>query len=437
LTATRNPARDARGLSRLAVDATLGLTDLVEALHGRIARTPVRLTGAAGAAVERVTGQVYRSIRGATRAIGGGIDALLARLVPLVRELPDTPQRDALVAALNGVLGDHLAASGNPLAIPMELVHDGKAVDLAPGALAKRVRRPSTTLVVAVHGLCLSDRHWERDGHDHRPALAGALGADVLSLRYNTGLHVSVNGRALAGQLEALVEAWPVDVARVVVVGHSMGGLVARSAAEYGARAQHRWRAALDTLVFLGTPHHGSPLERAGHGVDVLLASLPYAAPLARLGQVRSAGITDMRYGSVLDDDWVGGDRFARTRARRHPLPLPASVDCHAIAGSLDAVRADRRRMRGDGIVPLASALGTHRDPRFDLAVPATRQWIAAETGHLALLASRAVTARMLEVLSRGASASASSRDPGDRDRPRSGRSPGTSPPAPRRARAR
>jgi hypothetical protein len=399
---SRHPVRDLRGVGRLAVDATLGLTDLVEALHGRIARAPVRLTGATGDAVDRVTGQVYRAIRGVTRAVGASMDAILEQLAPLVREIPDTPRRDALVAALNGVLGDHLAATGNPLAIPMRLRRDGEAVDVAPDTLAARVARPSTTLVVAVHGLCMSDRHWARDGNDHRVTLACALDADVLSLHYNTGLHVSTNGRELAALLERLVDAWPGRVARLVVVGHSMGGLVARSAAEYGARAKHRWRGILESLVFLGTPHHGSPLERVGHGVDVLLEAVPYAAPFARLGRVRSAGITDMRHGSVVDEDWQGRDRFAPGRSRRHPVSLPAGVACHAIAGSLAAaVSADGRGMRGDGIVTIASALGRHRDPRLDLGLPPAHRWIAASTGHLALLASGAVSERMVSVLAR------------------------------------
>ena len=407
---TRNHARDLRGIGRMAIDATLGVTDLVEALHARIAHTPLRLGGPAGGAVGRVTGRVYRAIRRVTRAVGGGLDAVLARLVPLVGEVPDTPAREALVAALNGVLGDYLADTGNPLAIPMRFRHDGAALDLARGALAARFPRPSSTLVVTVHGLCLNDRHWSRAGHDHGAALARDLDAAVVSLHYNSGLHVSTNGREFAASLEALVAAWPVAVARLVVVGHSMGGLLARSAAHYGALAGHRWRGVLESLVFLGTPHHGSPLERGGHAVDVFLDAVPFAAPFARLGRVRSAGITDMRHGSVVDDDWKDRDRFARRGVVRHPIPLPPGVACHAIAGSLAAtVTADNRRVRGDGIVTVASALGLHRNPRFDLAIPATHRFIAASTGHLALLASAAVYARMREWLVRPAGAAVES----------------------------
>ena len=380
----------------MAVDATLGITALVEALHARVARTPVRLAGPAGSAVEGVTGHVYRAIRGVTRTVGASLDAVLARLVPLVDDVADTPSREALVAALNGVLGDYLAESTNPLAIPMRFRLGGVALEPARGALEHAVAGPSATLVVAVHGLCMGERQWARPGHDHRVALARDLRATVVSLHYNSGLHVSTNGRELATRLEALVAAWPVPVARLVIVGYSMGGLVARSAAHYGARAGHRWPRVLGDLVFLGTPHHGSPLERGGHAIDVLLEAVPYAAPFARLGRVRSAGITDLRHGSVVDDDWTGRDRFARRAYVRHPIPLPAGVACHAIAGSLaTVVGADLRGLRGDGFVTVASALGRHRNPRFDLDVPASKRFVAASTGHVALLASAAAAERM------------------------------------------
>jgi len=380
----------------MAVDATLGITDLVEALHARIARTPTRLGGPVGLAVRSVTGHVYRAVRGVTIAVGGGLDALLGQLAPLVDDVPDTPAREALVAALNGVLGDYLARTANPLAIAMRLRRDGVPLDLARDAIAARIPHPSSTLVVAAHGLCMNDLQWSRAGHDHAEALARDLGGTAVYLHYNSGLHVSANGRELAALLESLVEAWPVPVARIVVLGHSMGGLVARSAAHCGGLAGHRWRAVLESLVFLGTPHQGSPLERGGHGLNELLDRLPFATPFGRLGRVRSAGITDLRHGSVLDDDWKGRDRFARGAGGRHPLPLPLDVACYAIAASPAAkAREDGRGVRGDGLVPVASALGLHADPRLALAIPASHRWIATSTGHIDLLSSPAVYARL------------------------------------------
>jgi pimeloyl-ACP methyl ester carboxylesterase len=220
-------------------------------------------------------------------------------------------------------------------------------------------------------------------------------------LRYNSGRHTSENGRDLALLLEQLVAAWPVPLQRFAVLGHSMGGLVARSALHAATHAGLGWPKRLDDLVFLGTPHHGAPLERAGHWVDLVLGATPYAAPFARLGRVRSAGITDLRHGLLLDEDWVGRDRFARGGDRRQPVPLPSGVRCGALAASLGAQGGTlKEKLLGDGLVPLDSALGRHADPARALAFPPDRQWVGYGMNHLDLLDRAEVYAQLKEWLS-------------------------------------
>jgi hypothetical protein len=376
-----------RGAARLATDATAGLTDLVEALHERVARVPGLdprpLDGRTGG----VSGLVYKSIRGVTRLAGGSLDALLGLLASKLGPVNPGPEREAIVAALNGVLGDYLAASGNPLATAMALRCDGRSLPLQPAELAAGMPAASGRLLVLVHGLCMNELQWRRAGHDHGAALARDHGYSPVYLRYNSGLHVSIDGRALAGQLERLLAAWPQPIDRLVLLGHSMGGLVLRSALHCGALAGHAWPARVDDLVCLGTPHHGAPLERAGHWVDLVLGATPYAAPFARLGKVRSAGITDLRHGLLLDEDWVGRDRFARGGDRRQVVPLPTHVRCFAAAASIGARGGDLKdRLLGDGLVPLDSALGRHPDPQRTLAFDADRQWVGHGMNHLDLL---------------------------------------------------
>jgi len=219
-------------------------------------------------------------------------------------------------------------------------------------------------------------------------------------VRYNSGLHVSINGRALAQQLEHLISQWPLPVERLVLVGHSVGGLLARSAVHYGAQAGHCWPSRLSDIVFLGTPHHGAPMERAGNWVDIVLGGTPYTAPLARLGKVRSAGITDLRYGNLLDEDWVGRDRFARGVDRRQHVPLPRDVRCHAVAASIGRETGDLKdRLLGDGLVPLDSALGRHHNPARCLQFAEDRQWVGYGIGHLELLKHPDVYAQLLRWL--------------------------------------
>jgi pimeloyl-ACP methyl ester carboxylesterase len=391
------PATVLRGAARLATDATAGLTDLVEAVHARIARVPGLdprpLDGRTGG----VTGLVYKSIRGVTRLVGGSLDALLGLLTPTLGAGNASPEREAIVAALNGVLGDYLAASGNPLATTMSIRWQGQALPLPlplpppllapPAGLAASLPGAGGRLLVLVHGLCMNEQQWRRAGHDHGAALARDHGYTPVYVRYNSGLHVSINGRTLASQLEQLVGGWPQPIERLVLLGHSMGGLVLRSALHCGASSGHAWPARVDDLICLGTPHHGAPLERAGHWVDQVLGATPYSAPFARLGKVRSAGITDLRHGLLLDEDWVGRDRFERGGDRRQVVPLPAHVRCFAAAASIGARSGDLKdRLLGDGLVPLDSALGRHPDPLRTLAFGADRQWVGHGMNHLDLL---------------------------------------------------
>lgn len=392
---------DLRGAARLATEATAGLTDLVEAMHERIARVPGLGKPALDGRTGGITGLVYKSVRGVTRLVGGSVDGLLALLGSALGEdtpgsLAPSPEREAVVAALNGVLGDHLAATANPLATSMAFRHGGRALPLEASDLAARLPGVGGRLLVLVHGLCMNDLQWSRDGHDHGAALARDLGFTPVYLHYNSGLHISANGQALAHLLEQLLDQWPRPVERFVLLGHSMGGLLARSALHYGTQLGHRWPAQLQDMVFLGTPHHGAPLERAGHWVDVVLTATPYAAAFARLGKVRSAGITDLRHASLVDEDWLGHDRFASGANRQQHLPLPDKPRCHAAAASLGQQGRDLKdRLLGDGLVPLDSALGRHADPARALAFAKERQWVGYGMGHLDLLNRTEVYAQL------------------------------------------
>ena len=393
---------DLRAAAQLAAQATQGVINITEGVHQSVRRRLGFSSGASDEQASGLTGQIYQGVRGVAHIVGHGLDGALAALLPLVDNPADHPEaspaREAVLAALNGVLGDRLQSFGNPLAQAMELRQGGLALPLAPAALKAQLgEQASPHLLLLVHGLSMNDTQWRRSGHDHGEFLAQALGCTPVYLRYNTGLHTSTNGRELAMQLERLVAAWPVPLERITIVGHSMGGLVARSAVQVAREAGQRWPGLLRELVFLGTPHHGAPLERAGHGVDLLLASSPHTAPFARLGKIRSAGITDLRHGHVQDADWQGRGRFESPEDHRVPLPLPEGVACFAVAATLAGQRgllADR--LTGDGLVPLNSALGQHDDPARRLVFAKGSQFIAYRTGHLDLLSSNQVAAQLL-----------------------------------------
>jgi pimeloyl-ACP methyl ester carboxylesterase len=290
-----------------------------------------------------------------------------------------------VLAALNGVLGDHLVATNNPLAITMQFRQNGEALTLSKAALLSALPNASGKVLVLVHGLCMNDRQWSMarpDGtlHDHGTELQQDSGYTAIYLRYNTGLHVADNGKAFAAALDALMAAWPVKVQELSIVAHSMGGLVTRSACHYADENAQTWRKQLKKVVFLGTPHQGAPLERGGHWIDMILGATPYASPFAKLGKVRSTGITDLRHGSVAERDGHVDHALLR---------LPTKVKCFAIAATTGQQNGDLKdRLLGDGLVPLASALGEHADPSRSLNFPADRKLTLYATNHMQLLSA-------------------------------------------------
>jgi len=375
-----------RGVSRLACDAVEQLTNVVEAMHANIAALSPPVGAGTDGRTRGVTGFVYDNIRLVTGAVRVALDQSLALLMSDSGPALPAPRAEAVVSALNGVLGDYLVASANPLAIPMQLRRDGESINVDREALTRALPGAGGRLLLMVHGSCMNDRQWTRNGHDHGAALARDLGYVPLYLLYNSGRHVSENGRELAGLLEALARCWPAPLDEVVILAHSMGGLVTRSACHYGSAAGHGWIDRLRKVVFLGTPHHGAPLERGGAWVHTLLGISPYSAPLGRLGAIRSAGVTDLRFGSVLDDDWLGRDRFESDDCRL-VVPLPPDVACYFAAATLGRRMRDLNdRLLGDGLVPVESALGRHAEADKNLAIPASRQWIGFSMSHWDLL---------------------------------------------------
>lgn len=393
-------ASDLHGAGRLLLLAVVLGIDKVEHWHLHLL---TRLGGDAAPRegrpgnVGKLGAFVYRQARGAATLAGRWIDRQGRGASPGGAGAGQPPplssaQREAVLAALNGLFGDLLERLGNPLAIPMRLRHHGKPLLLKRDALAAAFPGAGPRLVILIHGLCRSDLQWRRAGHDHGAALARDLGYMPLYLHYNSGRHVSVNGRELAGLLGQLVAAWPVPVTTLAIIGHSMGGLVARSACFYARETRQPWLRLLRHLVFLGTPHHGAPLERHGNWLGAVLGRSAITAPFARLGELRSAGITDLRYGNLLDEDWHGRGRFEHSGDLRRKLPLPRGVRCYTIAGTTGRRTGDLRdRLLGDGLIPLDTALGRHPDPGRSLAFPRSRQSIAFGVHHLDLVSRKEV----------------------------------------------
>jgi pimeloyl-ACP methyl ester carboxylesterase len=400
-------AADLRGAARLTTDAVAGLSSLVEAMHARITSL-ARSTGGDEPTSDNdrapgPTGLAYGTVRGVTHRVGGGAEALFGWLAPALATVdplqPPHPEHEAVVAALNGVLGDHLPATDNPLAIKMAFRHSGVALPLERLTLRARLQRPTPRLLVLLHGLCMNDLQWRRSGHDHADALARELGFTPIHLHYNTGLSISTNGRILAPLMEKLYDAWPMPIERLAMMGHGMGGLVARSAIHHGTllqRGRLRWPTRVDDLVCLGSPHQGAPLERAGNGLDLLLGATPYKASLARLSKIRSAGINDLRLGNI-----VPGPASDDGTYRCAQVSLPEHTRCFAVAACQgEAGNSLESELPGDGLVAVASALGHHHALGRRLDFAPNRQAVVHDSSHLDLLSSAQVYCLLRQWLS-------------------------------------
>jgi len=177
--------------------------------------------------------------------VNGDRGLILANAERLLRLLMTLPgRRDDALAVVNGFFGDRLADQGSPLAIPMTLRSRTDPLTLDRDSLAEAFPQATSRICLFVHGLMSNESIWEFPGDPHTTygsLLARDHGVTPIYLRYNTGRHISVNGRELAGLLHRLVSAWPVPVHDISLIGHSMGGLVIRSSCHYASATRPWW----------------------------------------------------------------------------------------------------------------------------------------------------------------------------------------------------
>lgn len=380
----KNLSSDLQGISQLSVDTVKGITKVVESLHNTISEsTPI--LGSSKDKTSGLTGAIYKGINAVTHLLGEGLNAVLNKTRGMHGEYSGehklSKTREAVASAMNGVLGDHFDKGENPLAIIMSFRVGGQRLD--KNQLKQVFNKTESTITILIHGLCMNDLQWTRDGHNHGEMLEQELGHTVIYLHYNTGLHVSENGR----QLSQLLSDIEVKTDQTInILGHSMGGLVARSACYYAKELNHSWLKALDKMVFLGTPHHGALLAKGGHWADVFLQISPYSAPFAKITKVRSNGLTDLRHGYVIDEDWQEHDE-------RQVLGLPEKVTCYAIATTTSEYNSSKisEKIVGDGLVSINSALGIHKNHKFDLKIAKQNQWTSGNISHMQLLSNEEV----------------------------------------------
>src|SRR4051812_8199639 len=398
MTQLARPQQDeAAALVRLGFEELRGFTDSIGTMERDIAG---RAFGhvPAGAPIrfvhDAIAGGVVGALGGAASAAGRGAEKLVSLRPGPQRPLSATLPGGFGLAVLNGLIGDRLEREGSPLHEPISVRVGGLPLAPERAALADAFPQPTPRLVVFVHGLMGEEHGWllgRRQGRvDYGTRLARELGCTPLYVRYNTGRHISENGRSLADLLEALVDAWPVEVEEIALVGHSMGGLVSRSACHCAALDDARWVRNVRHVISLGSPHLGAPLEQAVHVASHALGKLPETRMMSTFLRRRSSGIRDLRQGSLVDEDWRDRDPEALRAAACQEVPLlEGATHCFVSATVTRSPRHPLGRVVGDTLVLVPSATGRSRtrvlgfEDEYGLHVGATN--------HIALLNHPAV----------------------------------------------
>lgn len=300
---------------------------------------------------------------------------------------------EVAIGALNGLVGDYLHRTRNGLATEMGFVRDGEVVGAAETGLSEV--RGARRVVVLVHGLMSTEDVWRMDdGESYGSLLAADLGVAPIEVRFNSGLRISENGERLDALLSGLVDGASIE--EIWLLGHSMGGLVIRSACHSAAERGSEWLGRAKKAFYIGSPHLGAPLERAGNVVTWALAKIehPITALIAEIANLRSVGVKDLRYGNLRREDWEGSEVDALLTNRRHPVPLLPHIRHHLVVGTLSA-DLESKMLFGDLLVPVRSAAGRAREK--DRAPPFPQEHVAILPGmsHLRLAHDRAVYAKI------------------------------------------
>ena len=334
---------DWTGLGEL-VDLTVDrLVTPVEGMHRAIAGRWIRLIMPRESPIpeqaDRAIAGIYGTIRGAGSLLGTTIPMGARQLAKRrrLKRLWGPGAGRAIQATANAIWGDELAHRSSALATSLQLRSPkGDRVPVNPIALQQAYPEAGSDLVLLIHGWNETEAAWSREEDSSRPHLVSTIEAPdrtCLLVRYNTGLSVAASGGALAELIDSVAASWPTAIENIHIVGHSMGGLVARNAVGRAVDLEIGWVGSLRNLVTLGTPHLGSPIEKSLALATRALQVAPESRPIGDFLDLRSRGIKDLRYGGVVNHDWIEHKWIRPLAPDGDDGGLPESVAQHFATG--------------------------------------------------------------------------------------------------------
>lgn len=364
------------------------MVGLVESLHQRISTLGGLFNRYDLNKTSGLTCFIYKSIRKTTDISTLGINFALSTFSPFLPQIEESKRRNQWFSILNGLIGDHLIATENPLAMGMTWHHDNQKI--SPEEAARICIEKNGQPLFLIHGLCMNDQLWNRNGHDHGEALKEGNQFTPIYIRYNTGLPIYKNGQQLAQMLKVYRDALN-EEKQFHVLCHSMGGLVMRSALYHGEVLKHGWHRSLQKIIFLGTPHQGAVLEKTGNLIDYLVSINPYSAPFLKLTNLRSHGIKNLRLGTITQNHLS--------------IQLPNNIKCYAFAAQTGTDKSHQlqQSLICDGLVSIDSALGRHRDSKKVIRFSTSNQFVFNQVNHMDLLSNHAVYTQIETILNQSA----------------------------------
>lgn len=370
---TTETQRSLDGAAQVAITGLTQVTTAVQDIHRAIAAIPFGLlkplpgVRATAFTHDTIADGVYETVRTVMQGVGEGARLAIKSMPPEWlpdREAPPPWSSDA-ISALNGAFGDHLAAQDHPLTLGMAFAAKGRAVSLDAVDMATAYPQATGKVAIFVHGLCCNESVWDmyradHDGQNYAERLAREAGFTPMFVRYNSGLAMADNGAALAQLLDGLMEVYPRRIQQLVIIGHSMGGLVARSALAQAMADDLTWLRRTTHLFCLGSPHLGAPLEAWAWQAARLLDAVPFTVPFAGWLKARSIGVKQLRHGHIRFEDCVDEDLDGVFGTPAGPCPRPDHVRLGFIGTVLGAdAYSPVSRFLGDGLVRLSSAQAT------------------------------------------------------------------------------
>ncbi|MEM7181483.1 MAG: alpha/beta hydrolase [Spirochaetota bacterium] len=307
---------------------------------------------------------------------------------------------------LNGIFGNFLAETDNGLAIQAGFYRNGQNVDLSKLKQGEHYSQFHSKVCVLVHGLACDEAYWDftTEGSEEKTNYGKFLARDLdftpFYFRYNSGLHISSNGQTFAKFLQQLVQEYPIPIKDLVIVAHSMGGLVSRSACYYAEQEKFSWLQGLRKMILIGSPHLGAPLEKFGNIVTNVLEKIPvsYTKSIGNVINLRSQGIKDLRFGNIIDEDWKDTEEDALLQNTRTDIPIYPDTEYYVISGTITKNPEHIfSKWFGDAMVRQGSALGKTSDGKDILLIQENNHKEFASIGHIALGHSLEVYEQVLQ----------------------------------------